>query len=68
MEKREPSCNGARKPRLADTIAEELETDQAMQMIEDIVAFYRDTAKKNERIGAMLDRNGVDELKKAVCD
>jgi hypothetical protein len=33
----------------------------------DDLVFYRDSAKKNERIGAMLDRIGVDELKKAVC-
>jgi len=59
--------NGARKPRLADTIDEELDNDQALQMIDSIVAFYRENAKKNERIGAMLDRIGVDELKKAVC-
>ena len=59
--------NGARKPRLADTIAEELDNDQALQMVEAIVAFYRDNAKKKERVGAMLDRKGVDEQKKAVA-
>ncbi len=58
--------NGARKPRLADTLTEELDTEQALEKIEAIVAFYRDNAKKHERIGAMLDRIGVDELKKAV--
>lgn len=58
--------NGARKPRLADTITEELDTEQALEKIEAIVAFYRENAKKHERIGAMLDRIGVDELKKAV--
>lgn len=58
--------SGARKPRLADTIAEELSDDQALNLVEKIVNFYQEKAEKNERMGKMMDRLGPDTLKQAV--
>ncbi len=57
---------GTSKPRLADTLAEDLDADQALQLIETVVAFYKENAKKLERIGAMIDRLGLEPFKKAV--
>ncbi len=59
--------SGAGKPRLADVVAEELDTDQALALVDKIVAFFKENAKKNERIGKMMDRVGVQEFCAAVC-
>lgn len=58
--------SGARTPRLADTVAEELSTEQVMQHIERIIDYYKANAKKNERMGKMMDRIGVNEFISAV--
>ncbi len=58
---------GTGKPRLAEVLLEDIPTDEeARQLIEKVVAFYKENAKKNERIGKMLDRLGLDSLKAAV--
>ena len=57
---------GTSKPRLADTLVEDVDSDQALLLIEKVVAFYKENAKKVERIGAMIDRLGLDALKAAV--
>lgn len=59
---------GTGKPRLAETLAEELSSDQALEMIAKVIDFYRNNAKGKERIGNMIDRIGIDTLKIAVCD
>jgi NAD(P)H-nitrite reductase large subunit len=58
--------NGARKPRLADQVAEDLDDDAAMALIDRIIAFYRDNGKKGERIGQMIDRIGLETFRDAV--
>ncbi len=57
---------GTGRPRLADTLIEDIDSDQALQLIEKVVAYYKENAKKVERIGAMIDRLGLDALKEAV--
>jgi NAD(P)H-nitrite reductase large subunit len=58
---------GTGSPRLADTLAEDIPSDEeALALVEQVVDFYKANAKKHERIGKMLDRVGLDELKKAV--
>ncbi len=58
--------SGARTPRLADTVAEELSTEQVTQHIDGIIDYYKANAKKNERMGKMMDRIGVQEFISAV--
>ena len=58
---------GTKKPRLADVIAEDLEAPQAMGMIERIIDFYAENGKKNERVGRMIERIGLDALCGAVA-
>ena len=58
--------NGGARPRLADTLAENLATDDALALVDRVIAFYRGNAKPHERIGRMLDRVGLDALKAAV--
>ncbi len=57
---------GTGKPRLADTLINGLDTDQALDAISKVVNYYRENAKKGERIGVMIDRIGLDTLKDAV--
>ncbi len=57
---------GTSKPRLADTLTEELSSESAVDLIAKVVEYYKENAKKHERIGAMLDRIGLDTLKTAV--
>jgi len=58
--------SGTGKPRLADTIAEELTTDEALSLVEKIIAYYKENAKPNERMGKMMDRLGIDAFKSDV--
>ena len=58
--------NGAKKPRLADLIAEELDDDAAIALIDRIVDYYRESGKKGERIGQMIDRIGLESFKEAL--
>lgn len=57
---------GTGKPRLADTLVEDIDSEQALELIEKVVSYYKENAKKAERIGAMIDRLGLDALKTAV--
>lgn len=58
--------SGGARPRLADTLAENLNTEDALALVDRVVAFYRDNAKPHERLGRVLDRVGLDALKAAV--
>ncbi|MFW6176791.1 MAG: NAD(P)/FAD-dependent oxidoreductase [Desulfohalobiaceae bacterium] len=60
--------SGAGKPRLADEIARDLDTDQALQMVQKIIELYQAQAKKQERMGRMMDRLGVEEFREAILD
>jgi NAD(P)H-nitrite reductase large subunit len=57
---------GTKKPRLADMVAEDLDDLQALNLIERIIDFYAANGQKNERVGRMLDRLGLDAFCTAV--
>ena len=57
---------GTSKPRLADVLVEGLSDDEALKMVETFVNYYKETAKKHERVGKLIDRLGLEEIKKAV--
>lgn len=58
---------GTGRPRLADVIAEGLETEEALAMFDRLIDFYKNSANKAERIGRMIDRIGLDAVKAAVA-
>ena len=58
--------NGAKKPRLADNIAEDLDDNTAITQIDRIIDYYRANGKRGERIGQMIDRIGLEAFKQAV--
>ncbi|MBQ1248444.1 MAG: NAD(P)/FAD-dependent oxidoreductase [Selenomonadales bacterium] len=53
-------------PRLADKIAADLTHDEVLALVAKIVEYYKATAKPHERLGRMIDRIGLDEVKKAI--
>ncbi len=55
--------NGGGKPRIAQEIAKDLTTEQAMEMIDKIIEFYKQNARPHQRIGAMIDKMGIEEFK-----
>ncbi len=58
--------NSGGRPRIGDVLAEDLETEPLMDLINKVLVFYRDNAKKKERTARFADRMGVDEIKKAI--
>jgi NAD(P)H-nitrite reductase large subunit len=58
--------NGAAKPQLAQPLIDGLSDEEALEATEKIVGFYEKNANKRERIGKMINRIGIEELKKAV--
>lgn len=57
---------GTGKPRLADTLAENLDDAHALALVEKVIDYYKENAKKFERIGKMIDRIGLDVFKAAM--
>ncbi len=58
---------GTSKPRLADTLIEDIDSDKAIELISKVIDFYNENGKKHERIGKMIDRIGLEPLKAAVA-
>ena len=57
---------GSKKPRLADVLTEDLDDLQALELIERLIAFYAENGQKNERLGRMIDRMGLDALSETM--
>ena len=53
------------KPRLADTVAEELDEEEVLDVVDRIVSFYK-THTKKQRLGKMIDEIGLDKFKEEV--
>ena len=58
--------NGGPRPRLAQAIAENLTTEEALDLVERIVAYYQANAKRMERVGRMIERVGIEEFKAGI--
>ena len=60
--------NGGGKPRLSIEIAKDLTEDQALEMIDRIIDFFKKNSNGRQRLGAMLEKTGLEEFKKAVLE
>ena len=58
-------CGGG-KARIADQIAEGLSEEEIIELVENVVDYYRQNAKPHERLGRLIDRLGQEPLLKAV--
>jgi len=60
--------NGGGKPRLAVEIAKDLNTEDALALIDKIIDYFKANSNGRQRLGAMLEKTGFDEFKAAVLD
>lgn len=58
--------NGGSSPRLSQEIARDLTTEQALDLIDKIIAYYNANASPKQRLGSMIDKIGFDTVKAAV--
>lgn len=58
---------GGIKPRLADVLVEDVSAQQAEAIVEDIIAYYRESGRR-ARIGFIIDKIGIQALRKAILD
>jgi len=58
--------NSARRPRIGDIIAENLEKEEAITLTKRCLVYYAENGKKKERTARFIERIGIDALKEAV--
>jgi len=54
-------------PRIANELASDLSDAQAFEKIGQVIDYYKENAKKGERLGKMIDRMGFDAVKTALA-
>jgi NAD(P)H-nitrite reductase large subunit len=58
--------NVGAQPRIGKEMTKGLNDDHALAMVDKVLQYYKTNAKKGERLGALINRVGVDVLKAAV--
>jgi NAD(P)H-nitrite reductase large subunit len=58
-------CGGGR-PRIADKLVEDLPTEQAVQIVDRLVEYFKANAKPHDRMARLVERNGLDTLRQAI--
>ncbi len=58
--------SGGAKPRLAQELTRDLSDEDAMAMIDKVIAVYKEKCTAKQRIGAFIDQLGFEEFKKLV--
>jgi len=59
--------NGGARPRLAQELAKDVSTEEALAIVDQVIHYYKAHAdKKHRRIGVMVDEMGLDAFRKAV--
>ncbi|MDY6954332.1 MAG: NAD(P)/FAD-dependent oxidoreductase [Thermodesulfobacteriota bacterium] len=58
--------NAGRKPRIGDVIAENLESQEVIDLAKRCFESYAANGKKKERTARFIERTGIEEFKKAV--
>ncbi|WP_371369644.1 Nitrite reductase [NAD(P)H] [Sporomusa rhizae] len=58
-------CAGARA-RIGDVLIEQVPQEEVLSIIEKVIAYYKENARKFERIGMMIDRLGLDTVKQGI--
>ena len=58
--------NGGGRPRLSQELTRDLTTEQALELIDVIIEYYKANAKPHQRLGAMIEKTGLNELKTTI--
>ena len=59
--------NVGANPRIAQELTSELTDEQAIEKVSRVIDYYRENAKKGERLGKMIDRLGFETVKAALA-
>ena len=58
--------NGGARPRLSKELVKNITTEEAIELVEKIVEYYKDNARPHQRLGAMIEKTDFDQFKSAV--
>jgi len=58
--------NGGTSPRIGEILAQRIDTDAALQLLDRILEYYRANAKPKKRMGRMIERLGLEHLEEAL--
>lgn len=58
--------NAGTNPRIAQELAAGLSDDQALEKVQQVIQYYKEYAKKGERLGTMIDRIGFEAVKASL--
>jgi NAD(P)H-nitrite reductase large subunit len=58
--------NGGAKPRLSKELVKDITTEEAIELVEKIIEYYKDNARPHQRLGSMIEKMGFDEFKAAI--
>lgn len=60
--------NAGLKPRLADTLFEDLSSEEVLTAVDKIIQYYRENAQNRERMSRMVVRLGLDKIKQDLLN
>ena len=58
--------SSARRPRIGDVLADDLSSDEVIDLTKRFLEYYREKAKKKERTARFVDRVGFENMKDAI--
>ncbi|MCK4821208.1 NAD(P)/FAD-dependent oxidoreductase, partial [bacterium] len=58
--------NGGGRPRLSKELVRDISDDDAFTIIDTIISYYKENAKKNQRLGAMIEKLEFDTFKNEI--
>ena len=58
--------NAGVKPRLADVLADNVSQDDVLPLIDKVVNYYKENGKNYERMGTMIERLGLENVKQTL--
>jgi len=58
--------NGGAKPRLSKELVKNISTEEAIELVEKIIEYYKANARPHQRLGAMIEKMDFDQFKSAV--
>ena len=57
---------GGAKPRLSQELVRDISEEQALELIDKVIEYYKANARPHQRLGAMIEKMGFEEFKSAV--
>ena len=58
--------NGGAKPRLSKELVKNITTEEAFELTEKIIEYYKSNARPHQRLGAMIEKMDFEEFKAAI--